>query len=134
MFDRVRGFVDDLKIPIFLLPGVSAVMTEFFNVKELESCIVVCWSVVLSGNIGVIFTEVERHDVETGCFEFLWFELCITESSLSKSEVTFPDLLAFSFWFELIEEELFIITVSVKCKVPQPESVVDKGSTTMYGL
>ena len=26
------------------------------------------------------------------------------------------------------------MTVSVKCKVPQLESVVDKGSTTMYGL
>ena len=31
-------------------------------------------------------------------------------------------------------KELFIIKVSVKCKVPQPESVVDKGSTTIYGL
>ena len=43
--------------------------------------------------------------------------------------------LTFSLWLEHdFDEEELMMTVSVKCKVPQLESVVDKGSTTMYGL
>ena len=120
----VRSVEDDLRLAL----------------KELDILEVLPWLVKPSGNIVVGFTEVERLCIDTGCFVNLLDEFTSLVSSLNNSDRKFLDLAnadslrIFSLCLLVFVDEELIMTVSVKCNVPQLESVVDKGSTTMYGL